>query len=111
MGRKYIKLSITKINAIKYWEDDVGYFIIPLNEIASKMRKFVIKLFKGEKNLKRLGLIIDTYPITLESEGKPEIYLVTEVRKATKEPKTANEIKAIIKPTETEKGSENGGEK
>ena len=106
MGRKYIKLSITKINAIKYWEEDVGYFIIPLDEIAVRMRKFVAKLFKGEHNLKRLGLIIDTYPITLESGDKPEIYLVTEVRKASEKPKTTNEIKAIIKPTETEKGGE-----
>jgi len=106
MGRKYVKLSITKINAIKYWEEDVGYFIIPLDEIATKMRKFVIKLFKGEHKLKKMGLILETYPIILESEGKPEIYLVTEVRKVTKEPKTANEIKAIIKPTETEKGGE-----
>jgi hypothetical protein len=111
MGRKYIKLSITKINAIKYWEDNVGYFIIPLDEIAIRMRKFVVKLFKGEHNLKRLGLILETYPVILESGDKSEIYLVTEVRKATEEPKTPNEIKAIIKPTETEKGSEKGGEK
>jgi hypothetical protein len=106
MGRKYVKLSITKINAIKYWEEDVGYFIIPLDEIATRMKKFVIKLFKGERNLKKMGLIIETYPIILEGGDKPEIYLVTEVRKATKEPKTANEIKAIIKPTETEKKGE-----
>jgi hypothetical protein len=53
-----------------------------------------------------MGLVLETYPIILESGDKPEIYLVTEVRKATKEPKTANEIKAIIKPTETEKGGE-----
>jgi hypothetical protein len=106
MGRKYVKLTFTKINAIKYWEEDVGYFIIPLDEIATKMRKFVVKMFKGEHNLKRLGLILETYPIVLESRDKPEIYLVTEVRKATKEPKTTNQIKAIIKPTETEKGGE-----
>jgi hypothetical protein len=102
MGRKYVKLTFTKINAIKYWEEDVGYFIIPLDEIASKMRKFVIKLFKGEQKLKKMGLIIETYPIVIGEGDKQEIYLVTEVRKATKEPKTANEIKAIIKPTETE---------
>jgi hypothetical protein len=52
MGRKYVKLTFTKINAIKYWEEDIGYFIIPLEEIAVKMRKFVVKLFKGENNLK-----------------------------------------------------------
>jgi hypothetical protein len=106
MGRKYVKLSITKINAIKYWEEDVGYFIIPLDEIATKMRKFVVKLFKGEHNLKRMGLLIETYPIVIGEGDKQEIYLVTEVRKATQEPKTVNEIKAIIKPTETEKGGE-----
>jgi len=97
MGRKYVKLSITKINAIKYWEENTGYFIIPLDEIANKMRKFVIKLFKGEHKLKKMGLIIETYPVVLESGDKPEIYLVTEVRKATAEPKKPDEIKAIIK--------------
>jgi len=100
MGRKYVKLTFTKINAIKYWEEDIGYFIIPLEEIAVKMRKFVVKLFKGERNLKRLGLILETYPIVVGEGDKQEIYLVTEVRKATQEPKTREEVKAIVKPQE-----------
>jgi hypothetical protein len=100
MGRKYVKLTFTKINAIKYWEENVGYFIIPLDEIAVKMRKFVVKLFKGEQNLKRLGLILETYPIVVGEGDNQEIYLVTEVRKATEEPKSREEVKAIVKPQE-----------
>ncbi len=103
MGRKYVKLTFTKINAIKYWEENVGYFIIPLDEIATKMRKFVVKLFKGEQNLKRLGLILETYPILVGEGDKQEVYLVTEVRKATQEPKSREEVKAIVKPQEVGK--------
>jgi hypothetical protein len=103
MGRKYVKLTFTKINAIKYWEENIGYFIIPLEEIAVKMRKFVVKMFKGEQNLKRMGLLIETYPIVIESENKQEIYIVTEVRKATQEPKSREEVKAIVKPQEVGK--------
>jgi hypothetical protein len=103
MGRKYVKLTFTKINAIKYWEENVGYFVIPLDEIAVKMRKFVVKLFKGEQKLKKMGLIIETYPVLIGEGDKQEIYLVTEVRKATQEPKTREQVKAIVKPQEGDK--------
>jgi len=94
MKRTRIKLSLVKLNAIKYTEKDRGFIIIPINEVANKLKRYIVKLFRGETALKRAGITIDVYPITIEEE----IYLVAEARRATATPGTEKEIKAIVKP-------------
>ena len=102
MKKTRIKLSLVKLNAIRYVTRERGFIIVPLNEITTKMKNYIVKMFRGETALKRAGLQIDVYPLELENE----IYIIAEARRITAEPTKQEEIQAIIKPETTTKEAE-----